>query len=261
MRKSVQDHFSDRAAASAEFRPSYPDVLFAAIAAAAPGTALAWDCGTGNGQAAVGLAAHFAAVTATDPSAEQIARARPHPRVTYRVGRERESGLASGSADAVTVAQALHWLDLDAFYTEATRVLSPDGVLVAWCYDAAHVSPDVDPPLRHFQTVRLGPWWPPERRLVDAGYAGLPFPFRELALPGVYVIERTLTRDAFCAYVRTWSAVRRFVQQHGEDPVLELEAGLAHTWAPGAERLVRWPLRLRAGRRPTAALASAGAAT
>ena len=134
-----QDHFSAVAAGYARFRPRYPTELCADLAAAAPAHGLAWDCATGNGQAAVALAAHFARVVATDASAAQLARATPHPRITYRLGPERESGLDDGSVDLVTVAQAFHWLDLDAFYAEVRRVLRPRGALAVWCYDLARV--------------------------------------------------------------------------------------------------------------------------
>ena len=75
------DHFSGQASAYAKFRPRYPAVLFHYLALRAPGTRLAWDCGTGNGQAAVGLANRFAHVVATDPSDAQLANAQRHARV------------------------------------------------------------------------------------------------------------------------------------------------------------------------------------
>src|SRR5213594_1017057 len=116
---TFQDHFSTRAAIYARARPSYPPALFEELAALSPGRALAWDCGTGNGQAARGLATHFDKVLASDPSAAQLSHARPHPRIEFRLSLERDSGLAAGSVDLVTAAQAAHWFDRDAFYAEA----------------------------------------------------------------------------------------------------------------------------------------------
>jgi len=69
------DHFSATAAAYATFRPRYPDALFEWLAAIAPSRECAWDCATGSGQAASGLARHFEQVVATDPSAAQLAHA------------------------------------------------------------------------------------------------------------------------------------------------------------------------------------------
>ncbi|HVP70561.1 MAG TPA: class I SAM-dependent methyltransferase, partial [Gemmatimonadaceae bacterium] len=105
------DHFSTRAADYAVYRPSYPPALIAYLAQLAPGRDLAWDAGTGNGQAAVMLAAHFSHVVATDASEEQIRRAQANAKVAYRVAREGDSGLEAKSVDVATAAQALHWFD------------------------------------------------------------------------------------------------------------------------------------------------------
>src|SRR5690606_4114436 len=72
MPTTFEDHFSQIAASYAQYRPQYPPTLYAYLAQNAPGRALAWDCATGNGQAALGLAAYFDQVIATDASAEQI---------------------------------------------------------------------------------------------------------------------------------------------------------------------------------------------
>ena len=119
------DHFSQHASSYAESRPSYPRELARYLASVAPGRQLAWDCGTGSGQAAILLADEFERVVATDPSAAQLEHAVPHPRVEYRVGREAESGLADACCDLVTAAQAAHWFDLPAFYVEVARVTRP----------------------------------------------------------------------------------------------------------------------------------------
>jgi SAM-dependent methyltransferase len=120
-----KDHFSRQAADYAKFRPSYPREIFDYVGSIAPSRQLAWDCGTGNGQAAVGLASVFARVIATDASEKQIANAQPHERVEYRVAPAENSGTKSGSVDLIMVAQALHWFDLDRFYAEARRAMKP----------------------------------------------------------------------------------------------------------------------------------------
>jgi len=123
------DHFSEKSDAYARSRPSYPDTLYAFIASVAPGTQSVWDCATGNGQAAAGLARHFATVEATDASAEQIRNAAAAPNVRYSVQPAERTDFPDGSCDAVCVAQALHWFDLDRFYAEVRRVLKPGGRL------------------------------------------------------------------------------------------------------------------------------------
>ena len=248
-RSSFQDHFSERAADYARFRPTYPAALFAWLAGLAPGRDRAWDCGTGNGQAACALAAHFADVRATDPSERQLAHATPHPRVTYRVGTERDSGLPPSGTDLVTAAQAFHWFDGPAFFREAARVLRPGGALAIWCYGLCRVDDACDAVLRHFHGAVVGPDWPPGRALVEAGYRDVVMPFAEVAAPA-FAIEATLTLEALCRYVATWSAVERHRARTGRDPVPALAQALAGPWGtPGTARAVRWPIHLRVARR------------
>lgn len=244
------DYFSSQAAGYAEFRPRYPGALFEWLAAIAPDRALAWDCATGNGQAALGLAEHFARVVATDASVKQLASAFPHPRVTYHQARADASGLETHSADLVTVAQALHWLPLDAFYAEVSRVLVPGGVIAVWCYDLARVDPATDGILDHFYRDIVGAYWTPERRLVDEHYRTVWFPFAELT-PPPFTMEQRWTRDELLGFLHTWSAVRRYVERVGEDPVRQVEAALTDAWPNAREvRTARWTLYLRVGRVP-----------
>lgn len=213
----------------------------------APRTELAWDCATGNGQAALGLADHFTSVVATDASAAQIASAVPHRRITYRVALADASGLASSTVDVLTVAQAAHWLDRNAFYREARRVLVPAGVIAVWCYSLLEIDDDVDALVRRFYERTLGPYWSPERRLVDDGYRTIEFPFAEFALPPL-AIEQQLTLDQLGGYLRTWSATQKYADERGEDPVARLLTEIESVWGdPSTARRTRWPLSVRAG--------------
>jgi len=247
---SFADHYSEGAEAYAASRPTYPPDLIRHLASLAPGRELAWDCATGSGQAARLLAAHFRRVIATDASLRQISHAPADPRVAYRVGREDDSGEAAGSVDLVTVAQALHWLDLPRFYREADRVLKPGGLFAAWCYGRMSIAPDVDPVLEWFYSERVGPFWPPERRLVESGYREIELPYAEIP-SGPWRMTARLSRQQVLGYVGTWSAVARAHSAEGRDPLPELEAALAPVWPSPAEVLeVAWPLAVRVGRKP-----------
>lgn len=244
---TFKDHFSSRAADYAVFRPRYPDALFEFLASEAPARDAAWDCATGNGQAAVGLARHFTRLVATDASEAQIAQATPHPRVEYRVAVAENSGLPDRSIDLVTVAQALHWLDRAAFFREARRVLAPRGLVAVWCYGQAQIEPAIDAILRRFYSETVGPYWPPERPIVDSGYRTIEFPFHELSTPSLS-IDRELTLDELAGYLRTWSATRRYIDDHGVDPVGDVIAEIAPIWGDrSARHAARWPLSVRAG--------------
>jgi SAM-dependent methyltransferase len=219
------------------------------LAARVPRTELAWDCATGNGQAAIGLAAHFQRVIATDGSAAQIAAAVPHDRVTYRVALAEASDLPSSAVDLVTAAQAVHWFDRDAFFREARRVLVPGGVIAVWCYSLLEIDDRVDALVRSFYEDTVGPYWLQDRQLVDVGYRTLDFPFDEFELPPL-AIEQHLTLDQLGGYLRTWSATQRYAADRGEDPVAPLIAEIATSWGePSAARGARWPLSVRAGHR------------
>jgi len=245
---AFKDHFSGHAADYRVFRPTYPPELFAFLASVAPAHELAWDCGTGSGQAAVVLAEHFARVFATDASAEQIANAEPHPKVEYAVAPAEACPLPDASADLVTVAQALHWFGFDRFYAEVKRVLEPGGLLAVWTYDLHAVNADVDPVLARLQSEFVGPYWPPERALVGAGYRTIPFPFEEVPAPA-FGMTAEWNLPTLLGYMSTWSATKRFAAAHGFDPLERLADDFAAAWGdPAAVRTVRWKLALRLGR-------------
>ncbi|MBD0326304.1 MAG: SAM-dependent methyltransferase, partial [Pyrinomonadaceae bacterium] len=50
-----KDHFSEQSADYAKYRPRYPAALFEYLASVTAEHERAWDCATGNGQAALGL--------------------------------------------------------------------------------------------------------------------------------------------------------------------------------------------------------------
>lgn len=246
--QTFKDHFSGHAAAYADARPRYPAALFDWLATLTPQHELAWDCGTGNGQAAVALAAHFTRVIATDASAQQIGSAFAHERIEYRVAPAEQSGFARHSVDLITVAQAAHWFDLPVFYAEARRVAKPGAAIVLWCYGNCHITPDVDAVIKSFYEGESAPYWPPERRLIDAAYRTLPFPFVEFQ-PPVFEMAQHWNLTQLLAYLRTWSAVQRFIKQTDSDPLVKLEVQLSEVWGPVSQsRQVVFPLHFRAGR-------------
>jgi SAM-dependent methyltransferase len=245
--RGFADHFSDRAAGYAAHRPRYPRALVDFLADAAPGRERAWEAGCGSGQLTVGLAARFDRVIATDPSAEQLAHAPPHPRIEYRVATAEASGLPDRCADLAVAAQAAHWFDLEGYYAEVRRVARPGAVVALVCYDLLRVGDDVDPIIARFYTDVLGPYWPPERRHVEDGYRSLPFPFDEIPAPDLEMRAEWTLADLL-GYVRTWSAVRALERAEGTGAVEALEEELVREWGDGgAPRPVRWPLAVRAG--------------
>lgn len=247
MSGSFKDHFSARSADYARFRPRYPPGLVDYLAELAPGRALALDCGCGAGQLSVPLAGAFRQVVATDASPQQIASAAPHPTVRYAARRADDSGLDDHSVDLVTVAQAAHWLDLDAFYREVRRVLRPGGIIALITYGVIEADDPVGPVLADFHHRVIGSYWPPERRHVETGYRLLPFPFTEQTPPPLAMTARWPLADLL-GYVDTWSAMRAGEAALGRAPFTRFAADLAAVWGdPAQSREIRWPLSLRVG--------------
>lgn len=243
-----KDHFSGHAALYRDARPLPPADWFDWLAQQAPDRALAWDAGCGNGQASLGLAAHFGRVVATDPSATQIAQAAAQPQIDYRVEPAERSTLAAGSASLVGVSQALHWFDLDAFHAEVRRVAKPGALLAISAYGNCSVSHEVDAVERRLYADTLGPDWPPERALVDTGYRDLPFPFTRVESPS-FMMRADWNLAQFLAYLRSWSATQRYQKRTGSDAVQAATPELAAAWGdPGQVRAVRWPFFTRVGR-------------
>jgi SAM-dependent methyltransferase len=247
---SFKDHFSKQAANYAKFRPRYPQELFDYLGSIAPSCQLAWDCGTGNGQAAVRLASVFDCVIGTDASKKQISNAQPNEKVEYRVAPAENSRIHSETVDLIMVAQALHWFDLDRFYAEARRVLKPGGVLAASAYNLLHIEPAIDKVVNRYYHKVVGPFWPPERELVER-FADLPFPFQEID-PPKFEMTADWNLDHLLGYLGTWSSTQRFIAAKGSDPVEQIVDDLRNVWGnPWQVRCLIWPLSLRVGRKPT----------
>ena len=249
MSTGFKDHFSTQAPDYARFRPNYPVELFTWLAGIAPSRDTAWDCGTGSGQSAVGLAPHFERVIATDPSQSQLDNAQPHAKVSYRRTPAEACGLDAASVDLLTVAQAIHWFDLERFYAEARRVLKPGGIIAAWTYTLLDVEAGVDALITDFYRNVVGPYWPPERKMVDDRYRSLPFPFDPVATPD-FSISTEWSRNDLLGYLGTWSATRAYMKEKGTDPLPELDRRLATLWPQSTQKkMLRWPLHMRVGRK------------
>lgn len=242
--QNFRDLFSKQSAEYAKHRPTYPDALFAHLAGLVGRRNLAWDCATGNGQAARGLAPYFEKVWATDASEKQLSSAEPLSKVHYQLGRCDESGLGDGSADLVTVAQAFHWFDHARFYDEVRRVAAPGGVLAVWCYTRCLIDESIDALVEDYYAGTLGPYWGPERAFVDAAYSTIEVPFQPLPSPR-FSMHRDWTLGELVGYLGTWSALQTYREKTGKDPLEPLAEELSVLWPSGVVKTVEWPLYLR----------------
>lgn len=221
---------------------------------------LAWDCATGNGQAAVFLSEYFKQVIASDASKEQIESAQPRNNIRYEVFPAERTNLADSSVDLITIAQALHWFDLDGFYKEAKRVLRKDdnnrggkgrGVIAAWAYGLHSVSPEIDGITHLLYEDILGAYWPKERKIVENKYQDIPFPFQEEINTTVFQIELDWSLSELIGYLYTWSSAQKFIEKNNSDPVRQVYDDLAAAWGEKKtlhKRRVVWPIYMRVGR-------------
>ncbi|MBT8114695.1 MAG: class I SAM-dependent methyltransferase [Arenicella sp.] len=248
---TFEDHFSGHSEQYSAFRPIYPAQLFSHLASRCASLDRAWDCATGSGQSARGLASYFAEVIATDASANQIASAIPVAGVRYAVASAEDSGIESNSVDLITVAQALHWFDLEAFTREANRVLKDQGVLAVWTYWLVSINSEIDAIIAHFHNRIVGDYWAFDRSLVESGYARIVMPFDELQLEPIEMTAQWSFNDLI-GYLDTWSAARSYQKMNKRNPLELVENELAEAWGqPDSMRVVSWPLLARVWRKAT----------
>jgi len=244
----MKNWFDQGGRAYANFRPHYPPEVASYLASLASGTGLAVDVGCGNGQLTRLLADHFATVVGFDPSAEQLAHAYLDERISYRCAPAEQLPLPDRSAKLITAAQAAHWFDLPAFYGEVRRVVVPRGVLALISYGVLTLEPELDERFQRFYRDEIGPFWPPERKLVDSGYATIDFPFAGITPPSMEIRLRWSLSE-FLGYISTWSAFRSAREAGRDDIFQNCAEDLAAAWGdPGIRRVIAWPIAMRIGR-------------
>ena len=86
----------------------------------------------------------------------------------------------------------------------------------------------------------------PERRLIDERYASFDFPFEEIQSPP-FMMDFEWTLAELEGYLTTWSAVRKYQQERGENPVQALMKLVEPLWR-NEKCKVRFPLFVRLGR-------------
>jgi ubiquinone/menaquinone biosynthesis C-methylase UbiE len=240
-----KDLFSKHAEDYAKFRPHYPAELFKYLSTLTNEHDLAWDVGTGNGQAAVELAKHYQQIIATDLSQKQIASAAAHPKIKYEICKAEASTLPDHCADLITVAQALHWFDQSAFHAEVRRVSKKSGaVLAIWGYVVTRITPEIDRIVDDYYENSIGKYWEPEREIVASHYQILKFPFEEMESPK-FAMTATWSLQHFIGYLNTWSATQKAIQVLGRNPLEDFIPKLEAAWGSAAQQIARWQLAPR----------------
>lgn len=242
----MKDNFSKQSDIYAKYRPAYPQELYDFILKKVANKKIAWDCGTGNGQAAKELANAFEKVFATDISQKQIENAVQKDNIFYSVQPAEQTNFPDNSFGLITVAQALHWFRFDDFYTEVTRVAKPNSFFAGWTYSLLHITKEIDELISDYHFNTLGNYWDAERKYVDEEYKNIPFPFARISTPD-FAIEYEWTIEELEGYFNTWSALQKFIAANQYNPVDELIRCIKPLWKQEKMK-IHFPVHLLMGR-------------
>jgi SAM-dependent methyltransferase len=247
-------YFDVQSADYARNRPTYPEELFSFLFGLCNSHELAWDCATGNGQAAISLSKYFKKVIATDASNEQISRAFPRENILYSVEPAEHSLHENESVDLVTVATAIHWFNIPEFYKEAHRVLKTGGVFAVWGYAGCNINPELDLILDDFAFNILKNFWPPETKLNwQDKYETINFPYKLIDAPKFKARAQYNFND-LVHYLNSWSATQKYKDEHQSNPVDIVLPELKKYWGYNSEgsgkvKNISWNLFFKCGRK------------
>jgi len=243
-----KDYFSSQAKEYSKYRPKYPPELFEFLSSQAKEHNTAWDCATGNGQAAVGLVNYFKEIIATDASTSQIEHAAVHPKITYKVATAENSGLETGSVDLITVATAIHWIDTDKFYPEVRRILKSGGVIAVWVYGNSTVEPEIDKVFERFLNDIIGSYRPAEIKKAINFEELIDFPFTTIKSPN-FKIKLEWNLREYLSFLYTWSSVQNYIKTNGKNPIEVVFKDFQSAWGDeNTKRIISWQLKIKAGR-------------
>jgi ubiquinone/menaquinone biosynthesis C-methylase UbiE len=244
----MKDLFSEQAAAYAKYRPSYPKELFEYIYSFIPDNKVAWDCATGNGQTAIHLAQHFDQVIASDISAAQLSLAPNVPNIQYVTCPAENTPFPSHHVDLITVSQAYHWFDWEAFKNEVERVGKQNAVIAVWMYDLIiSDEKDINDLIVYFYRNVVGPYWDAERKWIEEHYETIPFPY-ELLSSRQFYIHQQFNREELLGFFSSWSASQKYLQVNGYPATDVIKKNLEDLWPQNEVRHFTYPVYLRIGR-------------
>jgi hypothetical protein len=241
-----KDLFSSQSKAYAAFRPTYPEELFSFIYKRVQNFGSAWDCATGNGQAARELAKKFSEVYATDISQQQLDEGFQANNIHYSVSPAERSDFAAGSFDLITVGQALHWFNIPEFYKEVTRVGKNGSTIAVWGYSLLSIEPAIDDHFNRFYFEKVGRYWDAARKIVEDEYASVPFPFNNTQ-EAKFSIKLSWTREDLAGYLTSWSATQKYIRENQHSPVPEFVQSIKTLWKDTEIKDVRFPVFVKVG--------------
>ena len=244
----AKDLFSTQSDLYARYRPTYPRELYEYIISFVKKKNIAWDCATGNGQAAIVLSEYFEKVIATDISAAQIEKATPKENIEYLVCPAESTPFKENTFDLVTVAQAYHWIKWNEFKKEVTRVCKPNAVIAIWTYYSRTTDDEkIDKAVSDFYENVTKPYWGYERRFVDEKYTTVEFDYELLPVKNFETVLNW-QREDLVGYISSWSAIQKYIKINGHSPIPIIEEKINKLWLEGEVKKVVFPIYLKLGR-------------
>jgi len=242
-------HFNQQSEKYLCYRPDYPEALFDFLCTHVDENSYAWDCGTGNGQAALALAKRFQRVVASDINLGQLTAAPHKGNIDFVCCLAEKTPLADHSIELITIAQALHWFKFEEFYAEVRRVSRPSAMIAAWCYSLGGINTDLDSIIHTLYNDILGcQYWPKERDYIDEKFETIPFPFKKMNTPE-FRIRKKLDFPSFIGYLQTWSAVKEYELRMHKNPLDIVIPQLQSAWGkPELQHEMHWPVHMLLGR-------------
>lgn len=242
----MKDNFSHQSENYRQYRPNYPPELFDFILNHVSYFETAWDCGTGNGQIAVGISPRFQRVFATDISEQQLANAKKLPNVEYSVQPAESVNFPDHIFDLVIVGQAVHWFDFENFYAEVNRTCKQSGILAIVGYGRLLINPAIDAIIDRLYSEILGDYWDKERKYIDENYSTIPFPYQEIQCP-TFINCYQWTLGQLIGYIGTWSALKHYKKKNNTNPIDLIYNDLFEEWKENELKEVNFPILCRLG--------------
>lgn len=242
-----KDYFSSVSNEYQKFRPHYPPELFNFIYSHVKNFEAAWDCGTGNGQAAVELSKKFKEVTASDFSIKQIQHAFIRDNIQYHNLRSEETEFPDSYFDLITAAQSVHWFNFEKYFNEVKRTGKNGSIIAVWGYGLPEIEKEINILILNFYENILKDFWDERRIHVEKKYKSIPFPFNEIPSPE-FNMKTKWTFENFCGFIKSWSSVNTYIKLKKEDPTKEFFIKLSGLWEKEENKEINFPIFLRIGK-------------
>jgi ubiquinone/menaquinone biosynthesis C-methylase UbiE len=212
-----------------QYRPRYPKALYEFIASVCPYKEVVWDSACGNGQVAVDISEYFSIVEASDIHENQIKNSFEKDNVHYSLQNSESTNYPDNFFDAVCVAQALHWFNLETFFYEVKRVLKKEGVFFCWGYSFFRINLEIDQIINDFLLKEIEPFWSENNKSLHHEYVDINFPFEKIETPK-FEMKETWELGQLIEYLSTWSAVKLYNKNRGFNILDDLIIKLSEYW-------------------------------